>query len=399
MMSLRSVVMLAMFIALLVEAMAPGSISGTVSGSVAESLVPSSAVLEAVLCILMFGAAVQLRPRGPWRTVVLSGNLTLLTTVLAVAVVAAGMRWVCARLGVELPLAYAFAFAALITPTEPLAMLRAATLGGSISAGRRVMAEPLLAGMIGLVIYEVALARADGVRGAISALALEQAGGALLLGVCLGLAMMWLLRLRAHALFAAVAVVGVILACWYAGQSLPLNGPFAAACAGLLIAFQRDEIFGDAAQRERFEAWSAWLANLLAALLPIALGIALLNMEEVSSRHIAAAAFLLPLLVLVPRALAAAAVWLVGLRVRIPDELPKVAAWSGLRGGFAAALVLMLPEGADAAMIAVTTFAVLVFSLLLQWPAFGLYLVSKRPLDPARGEEGGEDANRKQTPV
>jgi CPA1 family monovalent cation:H+ antiporter len=398
MMSLRFTVVLVVFVMLLVETMAPGSLPADFLHSIAASLTSSGAVLEALMCVLMFGAAVQLRPRGSWRTVVLGGNLALLTTALAIALVAAATRWVCTRLGIELPLAYAFAFAALITPSEPLAMLRAVALGGSSAVGRRVMAEPLLACMLGLVIYEVALARADGVRGAISAMVLEQAGGALLLGACLGLAMMWVLRLGAHALLAAVAAAGTVLACWYAGQTLPLNGPLAAACAGLLMAFQRDEAFGDGIQRARLELWSAWVANLLAALLPIALGVVLVTLE-IPGRHLAAAAFLLPLVVLLPRILAAASIWLFGLRHQLPDELPRIAAWTGMRGGFAVVLVLMLAQSADVALIAVTTFAVLVFSLLLQWPAFGLYLASKRPLDPASKDDERLDEADQRKPV
>lgn len=394
MMSLRFAVVLAAFIALIVETMAPDSITGMISA--AYAYMPSAPVLEAVLCVLMFGAAVQLRPRGPWRNVVITGNLVLLTTVLAVALVAAGIRWVSGRLGVDLSPALAFAFAALITPTEPLVMLRAAALGGSVSTGRRVMAEPLLACMIALVIFEIAMAKSEGYRGAISALVLEQAEGAVLLGACLGLAILWIMRLRPGAALALVAAAGGVGACWYAGELLPLNGPLAAACAGLLMAFQRDGAFGDVEQRERFEAWSARLANLLAAVLPIVLLISLLD-REIPGHHLAAAAFLLPLVIVLPRALAAASVWLVGLRVPTPDELPKFTAWSGLRGGFAVALALMLPEGAGAEMIAVATFVVLVFSLLLQWPVFGLFLVSKRPLDPANSAQKVEAAGDGQT--
>src|SRR5690606_9907769 len=132
---LRFAVVLAAFIALIVDSMAPDAITDLMSA--AHPLLPSAPVLEALLCVLMFAAAVQLRPQGPWRTVVLTGNLVALTTVLAVAMVAAGTRWVCNRIGIDLSPALAFAFAALITPTEPLAMLRAAALGGSAAIGRR----------------------------------------------------------------------------------------------------------------------------------------------------------------------------------------------------------------------------------------------------------------------
>lgn len=388
MMSLRFAVVLAAFIALIVDWMAPDAITDLMSA--AHPLLPSAPVLEALLCVLMFAAAVQLRPQGPWRTVVLTGNLVALTTVLAVAMVAAGTRWVCNRIGIDLSPALAFAFAALITPTEPLAMLRAAALGGSAAIGRRVMAEPLLACMAGLVIYEIALARSEGYRGAISAMVLEQAGGAVLLGMCLGLATLWLVRIRPGAALAALAAVGAVAVSWYAGRMLPLNGPFAAACAGLFMAFQRDAFFGDVEQRERFETWSARVANGLSALLPLALVISLLAGGEISGHHLAAAVFLLPLIIVLPRVLAAAAVWLIGLRVPMPTELPKVAAWSGVRGGFAVALVLMLPATAGAEMVAVATLVVLLFSLLMQWPAYGLYLLAKRPLAQVPVEEPGE---------
>lgn len=386
MMSLPFFVMLFTSAALILSVFVPASIPG--------SLAPPVPLIEFVLCILMFGAAVQLRPRAPWRRLVLSGNLALLTALLTIVLVAVGMRWVCAQLGIGLPLAYAFAFAALIVPTEPLVMLRAMTSAGAPSAvGRRIVAEPLLACMAGLVVFEVALQRADGVRGAISALMFEQAGGAVLLGACLGLAMIGLLRLRPHALLAGAAAVVVVLASWYGGQSLPLNGPLAAACAGLLIAFQRAEVFGGAVQRERFETGSARVAGVLAALLPAVLGAALLAMDGVSGRYIVAAVFALPLVVLLRGVLVAALVWLLGLRIPTPAGLPKVAAWTGLRGGFAAALALMLPGGESAALLTVT-FAVLAFSWLLQWPVCAVRLRSARPLDPRNEERPVEDGSR-----
>lgn len=395
MMSLPFVVMLLTSLALVFEAFVPGSISEMMPGSMPDSMPGSlpAPLIEFVLCVLMFGAAVQLRPRAPWRPLVLSGNLTLLTALLTIVVVAVGMRWVCAQLGIELPPAYAFAFAALIVPTEPLVMLRAMTFAGAPSAvGRRILAEPLLACMAGLVVFEVALQRADGVRGAISASMLEQAGGAVLLGACLGLAMIGLLRLRPHALLAGAAALAVVFAGWYAGQSLPLSGPLAAACAGLLIAFQRDEVFGGAMQRERFEAGAARVAGVLAALLPAVLGAALLAMDGGSGRHIVAAVFALPLVVLVRGVLVAALVWLLGLRIPTPRSLPKTTAWAGLRGGFAAALALMLPGG-DTAVLVTATFAVLVFSWLLQWPVCSIHMRSARPLDPLREERSVEDGS------
>lgn len=369
-------------------------LSGPVADSIPGSLMPPASLIELILCVLMFGAAVQLRPRAPWRRLVLSGNLALLATLLTIAVIAVGMRWVCAQVGIELPLAYAFAFAALIAPTEPLVMLRAMTSAGVPPAvGRRVMAEPLLACMAGLVVFEVALQRAHGVRGAISTLMFEQAGGAVLLGACLGLAMIGLLRLRPHALLAGAAAVAVILTGWYAGQSLPLNGPLAAACAGVLIAFQREALFGDAAQRERFEAGAARIAGVLAALLPMMLGAVLLVMDGVSGRHVVAAVFALPLVVLVRGVPVAALVWLFGLRISGAESLPKMAAWTGLRGGFAAALALMLPGGETAVLLTVT-FAVLAFSWLLQWPVWVVRLRSARPPDPLNGERPVGDGSR-----
>lgn len=340
----------------------------------------SSSLIDAALCVLLFAAAVQLRARAPARTIAFAVQLSLLATLMTVLVTAVASRWVLGRLGVEVPFIHCLLFGALIAPADPLAMLRSLSLAGAADGlARRAAGEAFLASVFALVCFGVLAARVGGADTGLFVLLMQQAGGGVLLGLCLGLLMLYVLRQHGRGAFAFALAATTVIASWGLGQALALSGPLAAAVAGACLALQDDPALGGAELRERLAAVSSHCAELVTALLLLALAMALLA-APIPDQYVGAAVFALPVAVLARAAFAGLALWVFGRRRALPGELPKTVAWGGLRGGLAAALALSLPPGSEAVLIQTVTFVVLVFSLLLQGPVHGLFLVSARPL-------------------
>ncbi|MDR2878116.1 MAG: cation:proton antiporter [Chromatiales bacterium] len=346
------------------------------------------AAIDAALCVLLFAAAMQLRARGPLRALAVVMQFSLFGTVLAILLLGAVAQWVFGRFGVEVSYVYCLLFAALIAPADPLAMQRSLSLAGATPGlGRHAVAESLLSSLFGLIFFSVTVVRIGGTKAGLFPLLMQQAGGGVLLGLCLGLLLLYALR-KVSSLFAMiVCLAAAVIAAWALGQMMGIGAPLAAGIAGLVLAFQDDEIFGDAARRERLSDICLPWAEIATALLLLALAFKLVVTQPPMS-YFGIAIFVLPIVVVVRTALVGSAVWLFGRRWSVPRALPATMAWGGLRGGMAAALALMLPGDDEATLLIQTiVFAMLAFSILMQSVGHGLMLVTKRPLSEVVEEQ------------
>lgn len=355
------------------------------------------AAVDAALCVLLFVAAMQLRARGPLRALAIITQFSLFGTVIAIVLIAAVAQWVFGRFGIEISYVHCLLFGALIVPADPLAMQRSLSLAGAMPAlGRRAIAESLLCSLFALIFFSVTAVRVGGADAGLFPLLMQQAGGGVLLGLCLGLLLMYALRKAAGFVLMLVLAAAAVIAAWALGEALGIGAPLAAAIAALLLAFQDDEVFGGRAARERLsDACLPW-GEIATALLLLALALAVIAAQPPAS-YLGAAVFVLPVVITVRAALVGPAVWLFGRRWAVPDALPATMAWGGLRGGMAAALALTLPKDVEATvLIQAVVFLILAFSILIQSVGHGLMLVAKRPLreqveSQAEVTVGGDD--------
>lgn len=390
----------------------PSSIGLTIMGAVASLLVigidrllPASTLaeqlsafvsgidfhatlMEGMLSFLLFAGALhvdwtELR-RGKWPILVLSTVGVLLST----AIVGGGFHLLSAALGVGVPLIWCFVFGALISPTDPVAVmgvLKRAAVPPTLQA--TVAGESLFNDGVGVVVFSILLAAALGTEPftlghAAEAFAVEAGGGALL-----GLAVGWLGFKAMGSIDDYNVEVMISLAVVMGGYSLAsflhVSGPVAMATAGLLIGNAGVKLAMSDVTRDYLLRFWELVDELLNAVLFLLIGLEVIAIVP-DPRLLLAGALAIPL-VLAARALAVA-IPLAALRPFLSMgrlALPTLI-WGGLRGGISIALALSLPEGAARTAILAVTYAVVLFSVVIQGGSVGKLIerlsAARRPL-------------------
>jgi Na+:H+ antiporter len=293
--------------------------------------------------------------------------------------------WAAAHLlGYQLPLAWGLVFGALISPTDPVAVLSTLKQVHLPKPLRvEIEGEALLNDGVGVVLFTFLLALAAGgeqpnVGSALIDL-LREAGGGLALGCITGYVAYRAMRSIDDFAVEVLITLALVMATYAIASRLGASGPLAVVAAGLL--------FGERAPRdamsERTEGYVSALWTVIDEVLNSVLFL-LIGLEIVVLPFVAAAIRLalcaIPI-VLIARFIAVSPpllwpAWRSKLSVR---NVPFLT-WAGVRGGISVALALSLPESPHRTAILMATYAVVLFSILMQGstlPAFARLTLQK----------------------
>ena len=330
----------------------------------------SDLLMEGMLSLLLFAGAlhIDLSELRAYRWQV--GLLAVVGTALSTAIVGFGLYWLLPAVGLSLPLAYCLVFGALISPTDPIAVIGILkSAGAPRSVNLVVSGESLFNDGVGVVLFSLLLAVAT--RGEAPSvgegamLLLHEAGGGLLLGALLGGVMFYLLRsIDSYQVEVLLTLAGVMGGYELASQ-LHVSGPLAMVVAGLIVGNQGRAYAMSDTTRHHVDLFWELLDEILNAVLFVLLGLEIVLIAFDMQTLTAGLATIV--IALLARLLA------VGLPVaamprvfRLPAGAWRVLTWGGLRGGISVALVLSLPAGPQRDLLLALTYAVVVFSILVQ---------------------------------
>jgi CPA1 family monovalent cation:H+ antiporter len=334
-----------------------------------------AALMEGMLSFLLFAGALHvdltILLRRKWTVLAMATAGTIISTV----VVGAGFKGITLALGLEAPLIWCLVFGALISPTDPVAVLgilKSAKVPESLEA--KVAGESLFNDGVGVVVFSILLATALG-GGEFSWLhagemfLVEALGGAVF-GLLLGwLGVLAMKGIDEHNLEILITLA-MVMGGYSLAQALHLSGPVAMAVAGLLIGNHGVELaMSDTTRRHLLGFWSL-IDEILNSVLFLLIGLEVVAVAiEVSY---VAAGLISIALVLVARAVAVGLPMLLLMRfLPFTRGAFPVLVWGGLRGGISIALALTLPEGPLRDLILSATYVVVVFSVVIQGATVG----------------------------
>ncbi len=326
-------------------------------------------LMKGMLSFLLFGGALHvdlgdLRNRK-WSIGILATVGVVFSTFLT-----GTLFWLLAgAFGFELPWIWALAFGALISPTDPVAVLgvmKSANAPKDLSS--MVAGESLFNDGVGVVVFTViaGLLVGDHLDAAhIGELFAVEALGGVVFGLILGwIAYRMLKSIDNHAveILITVALVG-------GGYALALavhtSGPIAMVVAGLFMG-NHGRFFGMSDDtREALDGFWEVIDEILNAILFVMMGLELLILAF-SGKRVLLGIVTIPLVLIVR--LIAVGIPISALR-RIRDYVPhtvKLMTWCGVRGGISIALALALPASPYREVILSVTYSVVVFSVLVQ---------------------------------
>ena len=337
----------------------------------------SELLMQGMLSLLLFAGALHVDAQAlrdyRWQV----GWLAFLGTAASTVLVGVALWLAIGAIGLPVPLLECLLFGALISPTDPIAVLGMLKSGGAPRNLEVVIAgESLFNDGVGVVLFTLLLGMAvDGgmpTPGHAGLLLLRQAGGGLLFGWALGALTTRLLRsidrYQVEVLLTLAAVVG-----GYAlANRLGVSGPLAMVVAGLIVGGERRARPASAGHAHLELFWEL-LDDVLNAVLFVLVGMEVITLRFPLGSGPALLAGCATI------AIALASRWLtVGLPValarrafRLPAGAAGVLTWGGLRGGISIALALALPPGPWRETLIALTYCVVAFSILVQGLTFG----------------------------
>ena len=334
-------------------------------------------ILHGLLSLLLFAGAFLLDLEHLAREKFAVGMLAGVGTVLSAGLVGVAMFYAAPLLGSHPSLLQSLLFGALISPTDPIAVLE---MLRRVSAPRYLQAqlagESLFNDGVGAVLFLTVLGIAE--RGTVpSAWSVGEhfvleAGGGLLFGVLCALPVSRMMRAVNAYNIEILLTLMLALGGYAAADKLHLSAPLEAVAAGLALRWRnsRHSVGISHAQIEHF--WTA-IDEVQNAVLFVLMGCEFLIVPF--SRAAFYVGLLAILLVIASRFAATSTVLgLVKLAQRDHRSSLLILVWGGLRGGLSIALALSIPERFGREWILAATYTVVVFSIVLEGGSMDLLL-------------------------
>ena len=335
-----------------------------------------AALLDGMLSFLLFAGALHINLPDMRERKLAVAALSTASVILSTLMVGAGFCAAARLLGVEVPFVWSLVFGALISPTDPVAVLgilKSARVPATLEA--TIAGESLFNDGVGIVVFSIVLAVALGDTtlsyiDATEMFALQAFGGA-----ALGLATGWFgfvaLRSIDEYNLETLITLAIVMGGYALAHRLGVSGPVAMAVAGLLIGNHGMQFAMSDVTRDYIHKFWSLIDEILNSVLFLLIGLEVVTVAM--QWELLALGLLTIPIVLAARAgsVGAPLAALSFVSPMMKGTFP-VLLWGGLRGGISIALALSLPFGPEKDVILTATYVVVIFSVIVQGATVGV---------------------------
>ncbi len=350
------------------------------------------AVFHGMLAFLLFAGSLHLDLGDLRREGGVIGLLALVGTPLSTFLIGYASFKIFNALGIEISLIWCMLFGALISPTDPIAVLGIMRkVGAPKTLETQMSGESLFNDGFAVVIF---LSILDVVTGehsltwhSILRLTFQEVGGGLAVGMLSGLFIYRLLRSVDNYQVEVLLTLALASGGWVLADALHFSAPIAMVIAGLLIGNRGRALAMSETTRRNLDMFWELLDEVLNVVLFMLIGLELLVLPSRSRFYLAGVAAIG--IVLTARWISVASLITLLKPSRVFDRgTIRILTWGGLRGGLSVAMALALPQNVQGHdmhfvrdFVLVVTYTVVVFSVFVQGLSAGAVIrrVTREP--------------------
>ncbi len=333
----------------------------------------SFALLDGMLAFLLFAGALHVDFSKLHSRSLIVGCMATIGVVISTMIVGLGVWWVSRLLGAPIPFIWALVFGALISPTDPVAVLstlKAVAVPQTLETD--MIGESLFNDGVGVVLFAILLSIAAGGQDELTLTVthvahlffVEALGGAAL-GLVTGYIAYRAMRMIDEYGIEVLISLALVTGSYSLASSVHLSGPIAVVVAGLIIGNRgKKEAMSETTRNYLYAFWTL-VDEILNSVLFLMIGLEVLVLKFEMS-HMQVALAVIPI-VLAARLLAVALPVLALMPfTHFVRGTIAILTWGGIRGGISIALALSLPDVPERPTILAATYSVAVFSIVVQ---------------------------------
>ena len=334
-------------------------------------------LMGAMLNFLLFAGAIHINLadlREQKTPVIVFSSVSVVISTFAIGSI---LFYLLPYLAINLPFIYCLLFGALISPTDPIAVLgilKGANVPKSLET--KVAGESLFNDGVAVVVFAVILELTKGSDidisfSNISWLFIKEAFGGLFLGAVLGLSSAYFMRRVDDYKVSVLITLSIVMGGYLIAHSVHISGPLTMVAAGLVLGnYGRKEHSISLSTKDYLNKFWELIDEILNAILFLFIGFELLLIPKVLDYW--QVGILAVGVVLIARFLS---IFIPAKLIPFKEEFDmptiRILVWGGLRGGVSIALALSINHGPHKELIIAITYFVVVFSIVVQGLTIG----------------------------
>lgn len=326
-------------------------------------------LLHGMLSFLLFAGALHINLDDLLEQKWFIGTLACLGVIVSTAIVGTLTFFLLKWIGIPIPFIACLLFGALISPTDPIAvlgLLKEANAPKQLEI--KITGESLFNDGVGVALFLVLLGMSETGQvtpGSVVLLFVQEAVGGALLGLAMGYVAYVMLKSIDQHQVEILITLALVMGGYALADLLHTSGPITVVVSGLLIGNHGRHMAMSVTTREYLDTFWELIDELLNAVLFVLIGLEVLALTF-KTGYLQAGLFAIPLVLLARFISVSLPVQVFRLFQEFTDRATLILTWGGLRGGISVAMALSLPASPYRDVLITMTYIIVVFSILVQ---------------------------------
>ena len=335
----------------------------------------NTTLMHGMLSFLLFAGALHVNLSDLANQKWVIATLATFGVVLSTFLIGGATWYVLGWLDIQLPFIYCLLFGALISPTDPIAVMGILKIAGAPkSLETKIAGESLfndgVAVVVFLVLLSIATSDTEMTAGHVALLFIEEAVGGIVYGLVIGFLTYHMLKNVNNYQVEILLTLALVMGGYALAFAIHVSAPLAMVVAGLIIGNQGRQFAMSEYTKEHLDTFWELVDEILNAVLFVLIGLELLVLTFIDD-YLLASLLMIPIIILVRFISVGLPIGFLRFKREFSPHVVKILTWGGIRGGISVALALSLPVGSERELILSLTYVVVIFSIVVQGLTIG----------------------------